>query len=147
MVRTVHGKVGMGNFQALIDSDAFIAWLMPDDLLHQPVSEIFGKLEKRKAALVTTSWVILETATVLSNRASQSVAKLFLDQVEKMGLSVIHITEDLQQEAVEFFKRQEARGTSLVDCGNAVIVARFNIPQIFSFDGFYTKRLKLSTVN
>ncbi len=146
MVNGEPGGITMNSFQVLVDSDAFVAWLMPDDIFYQQVTEIFQRLEEEKVRLVTTSWVIAETATVLSNRVGQKLARQFLDQAEHIGLPIIHITEEIQREATRFFKDQEVRGTSMVDCGNAIVATRFGIPSVFSFDRFY-KRLNLKTVS
>jgi len=139
------GGGSVDSFQVLIDSDAFVAWSLPEDFFHQQVQALFEKLSKEKTRLVSTSLVIAETATVLSNRGGQATARLFLERIEQIGLPVIHITEEIQQEAMEFFKRQDTRGTSMVDCSNVVVTHRFFIPEIFSFDGFY-KRLNLKIV-
>jgi predicted nucleic acid-binding protein len=87
--------------------------------------------------------VVLETATVLSNPDGHQVAKQFLQVVEEYGLPVIHIDEDLQQATIELFKSRAAKGTSMVDCANAVVAQQLGIPQVFSFDRFYNQfRLK-----
>jgi predicted nucleic acid-binding protein len=82
---------------------------------------------------------------VLSYRSGQSLARALLDSVERSQVPTIHITEELQSEAVALFRQQEGRGTSMVDCANVAVARRFAIPRIFSFDKFY-KRLGLPTV-
>ncbi|MCI0560769.1 MAG: PIN domain-containing protein [Nitrososphaera sp.] len=131
------------DFQVLVDSDAFIARSLPDDMFHSHAVGIFERLDKEQASLVITSLVVLETATVLSYRGGQALAKQFLSRAESSQIAVVHIDENLQHEAIQLFKAQEGRGVSLVDCANAVVATRYNIPTIFSFDHFYTKRLKL----
>lgn len=122
----------------LVDSDAFIAWLVADDLLHKEAVEVLRTLQKNKQTTVTTSLVVAETATVLSNRVGQGQARAFLDFVEK--LPIIHITEDLQREALTLFRKQATKGTSVVDCSNVAVINSFHIASIFSFDGFYRKQ-------
>jgi predicted nucleic acid-binding protein len=133
------------SFQVLVDSDAFVAWSLPDDLFHVRVQETFEKLARKTTRLVTTSWVIAETATVLSNRGSQATARTFLQRLEEMALPIIHISEELEADTTTFFKAQEARGTSMVDCSNAVVMRRFEIPEVLSFDKFY-RHLGVKTV-
>lgn len=121
----------------LVDSDAFIAWLVADDLLHKEAVDVLRTLQETKQVTVTTSLVVAETATVLSNRVGQEQAGAFLDFVEK--LPIIHITEELQAEALKLFRQQATKGTSVVDCCNVAVVNSFHIAAIFSFDGFYRK--------
>ena len=128
-------------FHTLIDSDAFIGWLREADAHHKKAKAIFEKLKQASLVPATTSLVVAETATTLSARISQSLAKTFLDTVNKFP--VIHITEELQKEALEIFRKQKNKRISVVDCSNVAVVRRFKIPTIFSFDKFYFKRFDL----
>lgn len=131
-------------FEVLVDSDAFIGWIYPNDAHAQRAGEIFETLKKQGVSLVTTSLVVSETATVLSYKVGQALAKFFLDEVIKQGsFPIIHITEDLQERAIEIFSSQTQKGTSVVDCANVAVVRRFNIPAIFSFDQVYPKKFGL----
>jgi predicted nucleic acid-binding protein len=136
-------KVSMKKFEILVDSDAFVGRFYTQDAHHRSSLELFAKYEERGTSLVTTSMVIAETATVLSHRSGQPIAREFLSIVERSELPIIHMDEDLQREALELFKAQETRGTSVVDCANVVVVRRFDIPKILSFDQFYFKRFHL----
>ncbi len=126
--------------EILIDSDAFVGRFYPDDAHYQAASNIFEQLEKQGQRLVTTSLVVTETATVLSYKSGQAAARLFLAVLEKSRLPVIHIDEKLHQETLRFFQKQAKKGTSVVDCANVVVMRRFAIATIFSFDKFYTRQ-------
>lgn len=125
----------------LVDSDAFVGWLKPDDSLHERVTILFGRIKEQKQATVTTSLVVAETATTLSNKVSQEAAIRFLDFVEH--LPVIHIGEDLHRKTTELFKQQKEKGISFVDCSNVVVLKHFGMPAILSFDKFYSKKFGL----
>jgi predicted nucleic acid-binding protein len=140
----MEGRGEMRNdFEVLIDSDAFVGRFYPNDALHARAEAIFANLEKRESLLVTTNLVIAETATVLSHRSGQPLARKFLEVIEEINLPVIHVDEELQQEATEVFKEQNKKGTSMTDCANAVVAKRFNISLIFSFDEVYPKKFGL----
>jgi predicted nucleic acid-binding protein len=140
MVSRVLEKGGMtSHFDVLVDSDAFVGWLYPNDAHFQQVSARFEALEQQGKDLVTTSLVVAETATVLSYRQGQPLARDFLQKIADSRLPVIHITEELQRETLKLFQAQKARGTSMVDCSNVVVMSRFNVPTILSFDKFYKK--------
>jgi predicted nucleic acid-binding protein len=128
----------------LIDSDAFIGWMVEFDAHHKQARRILHRLKEKKWRLVTTSLVVAETATVLSHRSGQALARTFLDEViEKGNFAVIYITKDLYQQALEIFKQQSKKGTSVTDCANVAVVRRFHISTIFSFDKDYANSFGL----
>lgn len=129
------GEVGSSKRRVLVDSDAFVSFLYEKDANHAVAIGIFATIERKRLAPVTTSFVVMETATVLSNRQGQSLALAFLDQVS--AYPTIHIDEGLQQTTLNYFRQEKQRGTSVVDCANVVVMRQFNIPTIFSFDKFY----------
>jgi len=85
----------------------------------------------------------METATVLSHREGQSLARRFLTVIERSFLPIIEVDEKLQTKAFEIFKAQAKKGTSMVDCTNAAVSHRFQIPQVFSFDKVYPNKFGL----
>lgn len=136
------GKEPMSDgVQALTDSDAFIGWMIEADTHHQQAVQIFEHLIVERVNFATTSLVIGETATVLSHLRGQELARTFLDEViEKGKFPVIYITEALHQEALNIFKKQTKKGTSVVDCANIAVIRQFYIPSIFSFDKVYPNK-------
>ena len=127
--------------KVIVDTDAFLAWFMPDDLLHQEAVRIAGQIKQHKAATFLTNLVVAETSTALSNRAGQQTAIEFLDFAS--NLQVINVNEDLHSQAVELFRQKAKKGTSLTDCANVVVAQAYNIPAIFSFDRFYRSHLEI----
>ena len=146
-VKTVPGEVVIASsterprYQVLIDSDAFVGWLYAKDSHHAEASRIFTRLEDQRWVPVVTSLVVAEAATVLSHREGQPLARTFLDLAKRYP--VIHITRQLQQHALDLFQAQKARGTSVTDCANVVVMRQYQIPTIFSFDKVYPKAFGL----
>jgi predicted nucleic acid-binding protein len=140
MAKTVPGGGVKSKFHIFVDSDAFVGWLYRHDAHHKKSGEIFREIKKQRAGMVTSSWVILETATVLSNRKGQALAREFLKRMRQMRFPIIHMDENLQEKATDFFQRQQKKGTSVIDCGNVVVMNRFKIPTVFSFDKFYSRQ-------
>jgi predicted nucleic acid-binding protein len=130
-------------FDVLVDSDAFVGRFYERDKHHPRAVALFEKFEKQRKVLVTTSAVVAETATVLSHREGQGLARVFLSIIRRSGLPIIHIDEKLHTEALTFFEEQEKRGTSFVDCANGIVAKTFAISQIMSFDEVYFKDWKL----
>src|SRR5260221_10957757 len=100
MASAALGKEGVSSrFDVLIDSDAFVGRYFPKDAHFQAASKFFETLEKKSSRIVTTSMVVAETATVLSHRQGQDLARTFLRAVQASRLPVIHIDEKLQSQA------------------------------------------------
>ena len=127
-------------FQYLVDSDAFVGRFYTKDPHHTTALSLFSQLEEKQEQLATTSMVVAETATVLSHRSGQDLARKFFGAMEKSKLPVIHIDEDLQKKATQIFQAQKRKGTSMTDCANVAVVQLFEIPTVFGFDKFYAKQ-------
>lgn len=146
MAKTAHGKDPVSKFDTFFDSDAFVGLYLPEDAHFVTASSLYQRMKAEDQSVVTSSWVVAETATVLSHRAGQAQAIAFLSMIEQSQFPVIHINEELQQEATHLFKAQTQKGTSMTDCSNVVLVRRFAIPAIFSFDKVYRKHFGLPMV-
>jgi predicted nucleic acid-binding protein len=134
-------------FQVLIDSDAFVGWMVELDAHHQQARQIFHQLKEQQSHLVTTSFVVAETVTVLSHRSGQALARTFLDEaIENDNFPVIFIAQELYRQALDIFKKQNKKGTSVTDCANVAVARCFHIPTIFSFDKVYPKSFGLELI-
>ena len=133
----------MGDFEVLVDSDAFVGLFLPDDAHHATCLRLFERFAQKHTNLVTTNYTVAETATVLSHRSGQPLARAFLDYVASGDFPVIYVDTALESLAVSIFKEQGNKGTSLFDCANVAVVRNLAIPQICSFDKFYPKRFAL----
>lgn len=132
------------NYHVLVDSDAFVGWIFAEDVHHPEVKEIFQQITANRLKLVTTNYVIAETATVLSKLAGQQLARSFLEQAAKF--TIIHISKQLHQQALEIFQTLDKKRSSVIDCSNVAVMRQFNIPTIFSFDKVYIKVFDLDTL-
>jgi predicted nucleic acid-binding protein len=143
----VRGKEAMPHdFNVLVDSDAFVGRFYPNDAHYEHSRNIFQKLKAQRQRLVTTSFVVAETATVLSHRQGQDLARDFLrDFIGQGNIDVIYINEALYQAAIAVFLAQKTKGTSMTDCANVVVMQRYGISQIFSFDKVYSRAFDLQT--
>ncbi len=125
------------NAEILVDSDAFVGWMYAADPHHNRVQRTFQEVRQARLRMITNSWVVAETATVLSHRSGQVAAKNYLNTLRTLEFPIIHIDEDLQEDATQIFEQQDKKGTSMVDCGNVAVMHRYDISRIFSFDRFY----------
>ena len=141
-----HGKGVMNEFEVLIDSDAFVGLFVEQDAHHPRTLEIFKRLAHNNIKVVATSFIIAETATVISKISGQVTTRKFLDYTASGSLPIIHIDEVIQREAQKIFAEQENKRTSVFDCANVAVIHQFAIPQILSFDAVYPKKFNLKTV-
>lgn len=147
MGRTEHGKGRMNDIEVLVDSDAFVGLLLQRDAHHARSVTIFDSLKEHNVQLATTSFVVAETATVLSHASGQALARTFLDEViEKARFPVIFIDGPLYNEATVVFCSLDRRATSMTDCANVAVIRHFGIPQIFSFDKVYRNTFDIAMV-
>ncbi len=133
----------MTDFDILIDSDAFVGLFVEHDAHHANIQSLMQGFAQKRRKLVTTSFVVAETATVISRCKDQEVARRFLTYVRSGGIPIIFIDEALQHAAEQVFVSQENKSTSMVDCSNVAVMKQFHIPQILSFDQFYFKKHQL----
>ena len=137
------GKEGMRDFEVLVDSDAFVGLFFPDDAHYPTCRRVFETFAQQRTNLVTTNYTVAETATVLSRLSGQSLARAFLDYIASGVFPVLYIDEPLQKAAIDLFKQQENKTTSLFDCANVALMRSLDIPKIFSFDQVYGKKFAL----
>lgn len=144
-----HGKkLVKSNTPILVDSDAFVGLLIKKDSHHNESSKLFSEIAARGLPIITTSFVIAETATVLSHRIGQELARIFLDDVVTEGkFPTVFVTESLQQQAIEIFKKQNNKGISMTDCVNVAVMQQIQTVTIFSYDSFYEKRCNLQLLS
>ena len=137
----------MNEIQVLIDSDAFVGLLLERDAHHERSVTIFDSLKEHNIQIATTSFVVAETATVLSHASGQALARTFLGEViEKARFPIIFIDEPLYNEATAIFCSLQKRATSMTDCANVAVIRHFEIPQIFSFDKVYRNTFEIPLV-
>jgi predicted nucleic acid-binding protein len=136
----VRGKDSVSNqFDLLVDSDVFVGWMLPNDALSQKVQTIFYEIKTQQKQWVTTNWVVAETATVLSHRDSQQTAVNFLTMIEEGEIPILTVTPELEQVTYQVFREQSIKNISMIDCSNVALAQHYQIPQLLTFDHFYTR--------
>ncbi|MEO1288832.1 MAG: hypothetical protein AAFV93_13785 [Chloroflexota bacterium] len=131
----------MTNYDVLVDSDAFIGYIVESDAHHHNAKTLFNRAMQQRLALATTNYVIAETASTLSRRFTQTHAKRFMDTME--NFLTIYIPKDVHLKSSELFKAQDKNKTSFVDMSNVVVMKHFAIKKIFAFDKIYVERFSL----
>ena len=128
-----------------VDSGAWIAVLNPKDLHHEEANATFAGLQ-RNMTLVTTDYVIDETATRLRYDTNHALAVKFLDAIEGFersgDLTVMAITAEVFQEAKALFRQRNSPRLrlSFTDCTSFVVCwSDVRITKAFAFDEDFPK--------
>jgi predicted nucleic acid-binding protein len=80
--------------RVFVDTGAFFAVLIPEDLHHERARAIFARASKEGWQLVTTNIVVIETHALLLNRAhgGRPSALAFLDVIESDTTSNVYVS-------------------------------------------------------
>lgn len=100
---------------AFVDTSAFYAWLVRSETSHRRVASVFQELLQARRPLWTTSFVVVETMSLLQHRVGLAAARGFDEDV----LPAIHVhwvDDALYRRGTERLWREDRRQLSLVDC-------------------------------
>ncbi len=125
-----------------VDTGAWIALLNQRDQHHHDAVVMFNNLQQQQIRLLTTDYVIDETATRLRYDTNHSLAVQFLNRidlfVETEVLTVAEIDEMVFTEAKTLFSQYDSARLSFTDCTSFVICRVNNITEAFAFDHHFT---------
>ena len=57
-----------------------------------------------------------------------------MDQVDKSGVIILHITEDIEAYAKTIFRQFKDKKLSFTDCTSFALINHFDIDAVFAFD-------------
>ncbi len=125
----------------LVDSDIFVAINKSDDTNHIKAKKLLENLLTQQVYFVTTNYIFSETVTVLSQKVGHTTAVKFISEIKtpQSDFEVYWITPEMEEEAIEIFRKQTSKNTSFVDCANMAALQLNKWDFIFSFDSIYKK--------
>lgn len=125
----------------VVDSDALIGSLNPQDFHYNVSQKILHKLTKKDAKLVYPATVIVETITFLQGRLNQpKLADRIINLVKHNLISIETVDAEVIKRAGEMMDFKRSKHHTLFDCIVAVIAVEIKADAIFSFDRFYEKK-------
>lgn len=122
-----------------VDTSALLALLDQDDISHALAAKIWQRLISEKHELVTTNYVLVETATLLQTRIGVEAVRELQDAITPL-LKPIWIDEVVHESSIQALLLANLRRLSLVDCSSMTIARRNNIRHFFAFDRHFTQR-------
>jgi predicted nucleic acid-binding protein len=122
---------------AFVDSGAWLALVMPDDVHHQRAARFYRETRPRDR-LVTTNYVLSETYTWLRYRSGHRDAVRFQRMIiaanQTRRLQLVWINEEAHERAWNVFERYSDQAFSFCDCTSFVVARDENVDFVFGFD-------------
>jgi len=124
-----------------VDSDIFVAMIKKTDANHQKARLLYNKLEKLNVSFATSNYVFAESITVISRLINHNTAIEFINNMRSADCiySISQVTPEIEEMAIEIFKKQTSKNVSFVDCTNMALMKHCHFDFIFSFDEIYKK--------
>ena len=119
-----------------VDSSFWIAFTLRRDAHHAAARELW---EAQETVLLTTNHVIGETWTFLRRRDGHALATRFRERTSASHeLTVVHVDEDLEDEAWRWLRRHDERPYSFVDATSFALMRRRRLREALAFDGDFS---------
>ncbi len=116
-----------------VDTCAFFAFIDKSDNNHKTVSEIF---RNRTEKLVTSNYILDELITLL--RVRNLPLEKFKDFVDALWdnevCNLLRINEEDDLESWELMKKYSDQKFSFTDCSSFIIMKRYGIQKVCTFD-------------
>lgn len=122
----------------VVDTGAWIALLSRDDQYAERAQAHYRELAAEGARLVTTNYVVDETATRLRYGAGLDAAlayrRVLDDSISQRRLRIAWIDESVEREGWRVLEQYRDVGLSLTDATTGAVARRSRITEIFGFD-------------
>lgn len=122
-----------------IDTSAFFAILDSADAHHARAARFWRQCVSEGTPLMTSNYVVLESAALLQHRSGMLPLSAFRDGVLPL-VKTIFVSEDEHEKAMSALLLAARRKLSLVDCSSFEIMRGHHIRQAFAFDAHFAEQ-------
>jgi predicted nucleic acid-binding protein len=119
--------------QVFVDTSAILALINPKDEHHVRARKGFEALSSRKAGLVTSSYVLVETYALLARRMGIEAVQAFRSDLAPL-CEVEWVDETIHEAALDHLIERGKRGLSLVDATSFVVMRTRQLDEVFCFE-------------
>jgi predicted nucleic acid-binding protein len=123
--------------KAFVDTSAFCAITIPGDRHNDRAKSLYKRLDEHRAIVYTSNYVMDEIYTLLKTRGSHRTAVKFMDQVKDSNIVILWITDEVEQDAQDIFRRFDDKKLSFTDCTSFALINRYGIETVFAFDDHF----------
>ena len=116
-----------------MDTSALYALLVESDGKHRAARRAAESLHNEDARLVTSSFVVVETISLLQVRLGIETVRIFYRDVLPL-LEVLWIGEELLHRAMAALLASSQRGISITDWSSFTLMRERRIDRVFAFD-------------
>ena len=123
----------------LVDTSAMYAMADSADGNNQAALQMWAKLLKEADLLVTSSYALTETISLLHARAGTSIVRAFVETILS-AIEIDWVDQETYTTALSMMLKTEGKGgPSLTDCANMETMHRLRIDTIFAYDKHYDR--------
>lgn len=115
------------------DTSALLALLNAADENHGRADRAFATLRTRKAPVVSTSYVLVETYALIGRRLGLDAVRSFRADFAPL-IDIVWVDETLHNAGLDLLLDRRKRLLSLVDAVSFVTMRQGNISEAFAFD-------------
>jgi predicted nucleic acid-binding protein len=120
------------------DTSGLFAALVRNDQMHARARAVMTHLIDARCELHVTSYVLLETESLLQARVGLQAARQF-DHVYRAMLKVHWVDESLHDRGFRRLELRESRHVSLVDCTSFVLMESEGLRHVFGYDSHFSE--------
>lgn len=118
-----------------IDTMGWFSLLNQRDAFHEQAVAQMNRLRRIRSPLITTDYVVDETATLLKVRgAGVAIDRYFEALKVSKSVTLTFIGPDRFQEAVSYFQRYRDHGYSFTDVSSFVVMRELGLRRVFTHD-------------
>ena len=116
-----------------LDTVGLVALWNERDQWHAAASEVFARLLREKTVLVTTPYILAESANAVSRRHSRPALVGLRETLERRK-RVLFPTDDDWQEAWRRYAADGIGGPGIVDHLSFLVMRRYGLTEVFTND-------------
>lgn len=120
--------------KVFVDTSAFCALAIPKDKNNSRAKFLHQQIQEKKAILYTSDYVLDEVYTLLKVRDCHATSVRFMDEINKTHISILRMTDDIEQIAKAIFKKFDDKRLSFTDCTSFAFINHLGINTVFAFD-------------
>ncbi len=118
-----------------VDTSGFFALLSTKDADHRAATAVMHQAAGEGTRLVTSDYVLSESATLLKARGGVHLCeRLLLAVAHSAKLSVVHVTPELFDQTAALFLNRKDQAFSFTDCSSFCIMRRQGLTRALTRD-------------